>query len=176
MNDRTALLMIRYKSADGTWKRAWPARAANGRLRNGVAIIDGEPTPVDQYQYQVRYYEDRVTKFKPVGTNAAEADNQRATIEKQVSIKAAAPEANMEVVEGPVRRTLKETAADYIAQKEDSHLFEAAGQARLVTREFMDVVRRKYVDEVTTNDILKFHRALRKRGCADRTLPTSTNG
>src|ERR1035441_6367020 len=159
MDNRSTLLMIRYKAEDGSWKRAHPARAANGRLRNGTAMIGVVPTPVEQFCYQVRHYEDRKTKWTTVGTNAADAEAQRLTVQQQVSIRAAAPEANMVVVEGPVRRTLKETAAEYIKMKEDSRHLEAAAQAKLVTKAFMEVVRKTYVDEIKPTDFSKFHQA-----------------
>jgi hypothetical protein len=131
MDDRSTLLMIRYKAGDGNWKRAYPACAGNSRLKNGVAINEGIPTPVNEFCYQVRYYENRKTRSTTVGTNAAEAENQRLTIQQKVSIRAAAPEANLVVVEGPVRKTLKATAAEYIKMKEDSRHLEAAAQAKL---------------------------------------------
>jgi integrase len=48
---------------------------------------------------------------------------------------------------------------------------EAADQARLVNEEFRKLLNRKtYVDEITRDDIFRFHTALRKRGCSDRTV------
>jgi site-specific recombinase XerD len=48
---------------------------------------------------------------------------------------------------------------------------EAADLARLVTEEFRRLLNRKtYVDEITRDDIFRFHAALRKRGCQDRTV------
>ena len=170
VDDRSALLMIRYKAEDGSWRRAYPARAANGRLKTGMALVDGEQMLVSQYYYQVRHYEDRKTKWTTVGTNAADAEAQRLTIQQQVSIRAAAPEANMVVVEGPVRRTLKETAAEYIKMKEDSRHLEAAAQAKLVTKAFMEVIKKTFVDEIKPTDFSKFHQALWKQGMADRTV------
>jgi integrase len=170
MDDRSTLLMIRYKAEDGSWKRAHPARAANGRLRNGTAMIGGVPTPVEQFCYQVRHYEDRKTKWTTVGANAADAEAQRLTIQQQVSIRAAAPEANMVVVEGPQRRTLKETAAEFVRMKEESHRLESAMKARMVAEEFIQVVKKTYVDEIKPTDFAKFHSALFKRGLSDRTV------
>ena len=170
MDNRSTLLMIRYKAEDGTWKRAPPARAANGRLRNGVAVIEGKPTQVTQYCYQVRHYVNRKTKWTTVGANAADAENQRLTIQQQVSIRAAAPEANLVVVDGPVRRSLKDTAAEYIKMKKDSHHMEAAAQATLVTKEFIEVVRKTFVDEIKSTDFSKFHQALWTRKLSDRTV------
>jgi integrase len=170
MDDRSTLLMIRYKAENGSWKRAHPARAANGRLKNGMALIEGKQTLVGQYCYQVRHYEDRKTKWTSVGKGAADAEAQRLTIQQRVSIRAAATEANMEVIESPAPRTLKETAAEYIKMKEDSRHLEAAAQARLVTKAFLQVVKKTYVNEIKPTDFSKFHQALWRQGMADRTV------
>ena len=170
MDDRSTLLMIRYKAEDGFWKRAHPARAGNGRLRNGVVMIGGKPTPVEQFCYQVRHYVDRKTVWTTVGVKASDAEAQRLTIGKQIKIRADAPVANMVVVEGPERRTLRKTAAEYIKMKEDSHHMEAAAQARHVTREFMDTIKKIYVDEIKPTDFSRFHSALFKRGLKARTV------
>lgn len=146
------------------------ATAGNGRVRQGYAMIDGQPVQVAEYNYQVRTYEDRQAKYTPVGKKAADADAKRAVIEKQASIKAEAPAANLTVVEAPERKTLSGTAALYIKQKEDAQLSEAAAQARNVSEEFLKHTKKRRVDEITTEDITRFHTVLRRRGCEDRTV------
>jgi hypothetical protein len=39
-------------------------------------------------------------------------------------------------------------------------LTEAAEQARLVTKQFMEIVKRRYIDEIKIDDILKYHTSL----------------
>jgi integrase len=47
---------------------------------------------------------------------------------------------------------------------------EAAAQARLVLDEFVPLCSVIYVRGITRDDVLRFHTALRKRGCKDRTV------
>jgi len=49
-------------------------------------------------------------------------------------------------------------------------------QARLVGDEFLLVSRKTFVDEVTKDDVYRFHKALRERGAAPRTIRISTRG
>jgi hypothetical protein len=42
MNTRTVTLIVRYKAADGTWKRGTAVRGANGRIRPGY-LRDANP-------------------------------------------------------------------------------------------------------------------------------------
>ena len=170
MDTRTATLLIRYKATGGTWKRALAARAGNGRIRSGFALVGGVPLKVELYQYQVRFYEGRQPKYESVGRNASDAETKCRVIQTRTTIKAHAPKANMTVVEGPVRKTLSATAAAYIKLKADSNATEAEQQARNVTAEFLQNTRKRFVDELTTADITRFHESLRRRGCGDRTV------
>ena len=168
MASRKATLMIRFK-ADG-WRRAPAARGANGRIKPGYALIGGEAVKVADYQYQVRYYRNRDVKYQPAGTDAHKAETLRRRIELQESVKADADRVGVKVEVDQARKTLAATASAYIKDAQDRHANEAAAQSRSVTAEFIRATGRTYVDEVTRNDVLRFHAALRKRGCSDRTL------
>lgn len=169
METRKATLMIRYKAADG-WKRAQAASGANGRIRPGYALIDGKAVQVTDYQYQVRYIKDRQPKYTPAGKDANKAETLRRRIEKQTTAKAIAEDAGLKVEGEETRKTLAETATEYIKDAEARNANEAAAQARNVTAEFIRETGKTYLDEIMRSDILKFHSALRKRGCEDRTV------
>ncbi len=65
---------------------------------------------------------------------------------------------------------MRRAAGLYIQDATNRNANEAAEQARLVTKEFMEVSRKTFVDELTRDDIFRFHRALRDRGSSDRTV------
>jgi integrase len=133
-------------------------------------LINGAEAQVREFQYQVRYYENRKLHYRPAGKKAAAADAMRDRIEKQHSVKSAAEAVGVKVeVEGD-RRTLSGSAAAYIRDAQKRGAAEAAEQARLVTAEFTRVVRKTYLDEITREDVFRFHEALRKRGCEARTV------
>ena len=166
--------MIRYKAADG-WKRAQAVQGANGRIRPGHALINGDAVKVSEYVYQIRYYENREVKFRPAGKDANKAETLRRRIEHQESVKAEAVRAGVKVQVDESRKTLAGTAAEYIKDAQQRNANEAAAQARSVTAEFIRETRKTYLDEVNRNDILKFHGALRKRGCEERTVANKHN-
>lgn len=169
MTERKATLMIRYKKAEG-WKRCPTVRGANGRIRPGFALIDGEPAKVDRYYYEVRYYEDRQVQYENAGKNVSEAETLRQRIEHQSTAKAIAESAGLKVEAQETRKTLRGTAEEYIKDALGRQATEAAAQAKNVTDEFIKVARKTFIDEVTRNDVLRFHEALRKRGCQERTV------
>ena len=81
-----------------------------------------------------------------------------------------ADNAGAKIVEEAKRTYLRRAASLYVQDAENRNDNEAAEQAELVTTEFMDVCRKTFVDEVAREDIFRFHKALRDRGCSDRTV------
>lgn len=148
-----------------------PVKGANGRVRPGYALVNGKPEQVKDYLYQIRYYDKRKLKYESAGRNAGDAETQRRRIELQSTVRADAIKVGLKVEGEQDRRTLRETAAAYIRDAEQRGALEAAAQARLVTAEFMRMAGKKtYLDEVSREDLFKFHAELRKRGCSDRTV------
>ena len=161
---------MRYKAADGSWKRAPAARAANGRIKTGFILKDGGPVEVNDYLYQVRYYEQRSLKYQTAGRNAAQAETVRRQIEQRTGAKATAKRAGLKILEESNRKTLTAAAAAYVKEAEQRGANEAALQARSVTGEFLRTIRKIYIDEIERDDFYRFHAALRRRGCSDRTI------
>ena len=152
---RKASLIIRFKASDGTWRRATAAHAANGRVKPGHALIDGKAKPVEEYQYQVRYYEHRRARYLPAGTSAAEAETVRRRVEQQTTVLADARKAGIKIDLDPERSSLAQSATRYIKDAECRGANEAAAQARQVSGEFLRLVKKMYVDEVTRDDVFR---------------------
>ncbi len=108
--------------------------------------------------------------YTPAGKNAADADAQRVRLEKESTAKVVAEDAGLQIVTEEERKTLKATAAAYIADAEGRGAMAAARMARSATKEFFALTKKTFVDEVRKEDFYRFHAALRKRGCVDRTL------
>lgn len=170
MATRTATLIIRFKTADGTWKRAPAASGANGRIRPGYALVKGKAERVNDFNYQVRFFEKRRLKYESAGKNAADAEALRRRIEQQTTVRAEALKVGVRVEAEQTRRTLVRSAASYIKDAEDRGASEAALQARSVSAEFLRMLKKTYVDEVEREDVFRFHKALEKRGCKERTV------
>lgn len=170
MANRTVTLIIRFRAADGTWKRASVPRGGNGRVKPKAALIAGKAVEVEDFTYLLRHYEGRKLKYTPAGTNAADADAQRARLAKKLDAKIVASDAGLRVEIEEERKALRTTAKAYIEDAEHRSANEAALQARSVSGEFMTVIGKTFVDEVVRQDFFRFHAALRKRGCGDRTI------
>lgn len=163
--------MIRYKSPDGKWRRSPAARGKNGRVRSGYAQVGQEQIAVtSSYTYDLRTHEGRVTKYIPAGAHAADAEAERQRLEKVAAAKAIVEDAGLRIEADPERRTLRNAMTSYLDDARARGALEALEQARLVAEEFQAVCTSGYVDEITREDIVRFHAALRKRGCSPRTV------
>jgi integrase len=170
MESKSVTLMVRFKDTDGKWKRRPAARGANGRVKPGHALVDGKAVAVKDGAYELRHFVDRQPVYLPAGKNAAAADVKRQQLEIKSSVKAQAKQAGIEVVEAPEGKSLKATAAAYIDNALKRGANEAAAQARLVTNEFLRLVKLTNVDEVTQDHIFQYHNWIRKNQCSDRTV------
>ena len=171
--ERSVIVTLRVK-VDGKWRRLPAAYGGNGRIRPGYAQVGAQQVEFASPAYELRLYEDRQAKYIPFKSGATEADAERKKLEKSPSktaAKSAAESAGGTFVDKDDRKTLAKTAAAYIRDAQQRGAMEAADQARLVNEEFRKMLNRKtYVDEITRDDIFRFHTALRKRGCSDRTV------
>jgi integrase len=171
--ERSVIVTLRVK-VDGKWRRLPAAYGGNGRIRPGYAQVGDDQVEFADPAYELRLYEDRQAKYIPFKSGATDADAERKKLEKSPSktaAKSAAESAGGTFVDKEDRQTLARTAAAYIRDAQQRGAMEAADQARLVNEEFRKLLNRKtYVDEITRDDIFRFHTALRKRGCSDRTV------
>ena len=173
MKERSVTVTLRVK-LDGKWRRLPAAYGGNGRIRPGYAQVGAQQVEFADPAYELRLYENRQAKYIPFKSGATDADAERKKLERSLSktaAKNAAESAGGTFVDKEDRQTLAKTAASYIRDAQQRGAMEAADQARLVNEEFRKLLNRKtYVDEITRDDIFRFHTALRKRGCSDRTV------
>ncbi len=171
--ERSVIVTLRVK-VDGKWRRLPAAYGGNGRIRPGYAQVGDQQVEFADPAYELRLYEERQAKYIPFKSGATDADAERKKLVKSPSktaAKNAAESAGGTFVDKEDRQTLAKTAAAYIRDAQQRGAMEAADQARLVNEEFRKLLNRKtYVDEITRDDIFRFHIALRKRGCSDRTV------
>jgi len=143
----------------------------NGRIRPGWVMAGGDPKYYEQGRYELRLFEGSKLVYVPAGENASEALAARERMEDKLTAKASAKAAGMLLPpEDPGRVSLAAKAREFIRDAEQRGAMVAADVNRLVTTEFLRIVKKTYGDEIRREDLFDFHAALRKRGCADRTI------
>ena len=167
--NRKVTLVRNCKTPDG-WRRYPAAYGKNGRIKPDTVTVNGKQVEYPEGVYQLRSYEGSRMVYKSVGANAQDAV---AAQQREISLLAArehATAARAKIVEEPGRKYLRRALEDYLQDRENKGALEAKEHADRVGREFLTVSGRTFVDELTTDDVYKFHRELRKSGKAPRTI------
>lgn len=152
------------------WRRFPVLFGRNNRIRHTFVIDQGKEVSYPEGRYQVLVYEGSRPVYKNVGDNAADALAARDREAHLLAAKFSAAHAGAKIVDEKKRQYLRRAAELYILDAENRNAKEAAEQSERVTSEFIDVCRKTFVDEVTREDIFRFHKALRERDCSDRTV------
>ena len=157
------------KTAKG-WRRLPVTVGANNRIKHGYVLLNGLSTYCPEGRYEIRTYVDRKAVYKPAGTNAADAMAARDREANLTAAKGFAEAAGVKVAEEPGRKYLRKASLAFEDDAKQRGALESAEVNRHVTAEFIAVTGRTYVDEITRDDVFRFHKALRARGCSERTV------
>jgi integrase len=158
------------KTAEG-WRRYPAAIGPKGKVKPGIVLVAGKEVHYPNGRYQLRSYEGSRMVYKDVGLHAADAvvaQKRKTNLLKlrDVSVKAGVkpPE------EASDRINLQAAYERFVQAAEDRGSVVAAQHYRSGLREFLDVCKKTYADELVPEDMLIYLRALRKRGLHDRTM------
>lgn len=171
VRERAVTVMARVK-VNGKWRRYEVLyNPTNGSIRSGVVLIEGSERAFASCPYELRYYLGGKKKYKSVGFDATEAENQRILLSNELAMKEMGKSTGIVVLPPSSKRiTLVESANDYIEDRELQNKNEAAQDGRRVSTAFIKVCRLTYLDQVDRKSILRFDKALRDCGRADRTV------
>ena len=169
MPNKKVSLQMYVKTAEG-WRRFPAAYAKNGRVRPKYALVDGVPMHFLEGHYEIKYYEGRKTVQRNVGEDAQAAEQARDREAELLAVRHTAGAIGVKVVEEAGRMNLESQAAKFVQAAGDRGSNEAAEVYRTTLDEFLETTGKIYADELDGEDVLKFQRALRKRGMSDRTI------
>ena len=149
--------------AEGSRWRRFPA-----------TIVNGKAIPDERYpggRFELTHYENRKRVYTPIAAVAAKIGMKLSPTDGRDAVHALRHmERSIKRVPAERKHILIKAAADYVQNCKDRNAHEAADQARLVLDEFVPLVNATYTKAIEQRHILAFHAALRKRGCADRTI------
>jgi integrase len=170
MANRKVILVRRCKTPDG-WQRYSVVIGENGRVKPGFVKVAGQEIEYPVGYYEIRKYVGKKLVYLNAGENAADALQE---LQKETHLVAAkhllAEVPGVQLVEEPGRLPLAKQLRRFLGATFDRGSTVAADVYRLGCEEFLRVIGKTFVDQVTAEDILIFQKALRKRGIADRTI------
>lgn len=167
-NVKVALLR-RCKTSEG-WRFFPVAMSANGRLKTNTVIVDGAEVAYSDGYYALRQYQGKKLVWTRIEGGPSEALAALSLARKRSSAKVAAADAGIQVVEETGRVTLSKAALLFEDDARQQGHLEAADLNKSITADFLVATGLTYVDEVSRDSVLKFHKYLRSKGNGSRTL------
>lgn len=162
-------VLVRLCKTPGGWRRYPAVVAANGRVKAGYVMVDGEQR---QYpgRYQIRTYKGSRMVYQDVGDHAGDAKEAWVKATNLLAAKESAALAGAKVEEETGRDRIQRKTKEFIKDAEERGALVAADVNRLAMEQFTEATGKTWVDEIRREDILRFHRWLRDRGNSERTV------
>ena len=164
------VVLVRLCKTEEGWRRYPAVIGKNGRVKPGFVRVGEEEREFREGRYQLRTYEGSRMVYRDAGEQAGAAMTARLQTEHLLVAKAAASEAGVKIVEAPGRLSLARELNHFVQAAEDRGSTVAADVYRLASEEFLKITGRVFADEIVPDDLLRYQRALRTRGCSQRTI------
>jgi integrase len=156
---KTVTLMIRAK-INGKVIRTKAVYGGSGRVKPGLVVHGDKEIQLADVRYDLRYYETGKPKYKPVGNNASDAEEQRRAFSSLLTAKAVAQAAGLKVETQPERKTVKQAAFDYVARRSVDLPKKHLRRIKYTQTLFLESCKKIYTSDITQDDIAGFHKHL----------------
>jgi integrase len=170
MANKKVVLVRKCKTPDG-WRRYPAVIGANGRLKPDAVLVGDVEVKYPVGHYELRsYVGSKLVYTRVKGDTPADALNALKNAVKRAHAVAAAGEANVPIVVDDNRVLLKDAQKKFIAAAEARGAMEAAEVYKRTLDDFFLRCTKLYADQLSHDDVVEFHRAMRKHGLSDRTV------
>ncbi len=163
--------LVRYCKTPLGWRRYPAVIGKNGRVKPGFVTVQGTTVEYPIGRYEIRKFVGKKLVYLNAGEHAVDALQ---ALHKETQLMAArdilADVEGVKLVEEQGRLQLGRQLRNFLEATTDRGSVVAADVYRLGCEEFLRIIGKTYLDQVTPEDILNFQKALRKRGIADRTI------
>jgi integrase len=170
MANKRVTLVRKCKTADG-WRYYPAVMSANGKVKPDTVLVDGAEKKYEVGHYELRsYVGSKLVYTRLKDMNATDALSALKNAQKTANALAIAGDAGVRVVADPKRVMLTDAATNFVTAALNRKSTEAAEIYQRTLDEFLAGCKKLYADELTHEDVLKFHGQMRGRGLADRTV------
>jgi integrase len=170
MANKRVSLVRKCKTEDGSWKRFPVAMSSNGRVKPDTVMANGAEQVYEVGHYELRSYSGSKLVWTRLTGGASDALAALKVAQKRATAVAMAGDAGVKVVPDPKRVALRDAASKFSLAAFNRGAKEASEIYARALNEFLAGCNKTYADELTHEDILKFHGQMRNRGLSDRTV------
>jgi integrase/recombinase XerD len=181
-----ATLVMYGKVPDLGWRRGLPLYAKNGLPKPGVMSVGGREVSATNLAFQIRTYENRQAVYVTVGSDYKKATSLLQRVRETREYEALQSSLGIDIPKTPEqlaadeaeriaeiersRKTLKQYADEFLSTKKG--LSRHSNALYRVIPEFIKFSGRKYLEDVTGQDVNDWYTSLKDAGYATRTCQT----
>lgn len=169
MANKKVALVRKCRTPDG-WRYYPVAMAANGKVKPDMVLVSGVEVAYPVGHYELRSYAGSKLVYTRVSGNTSDALAALKQAQKTANAVAMAGDAGVEVVVDPMRIPLRDASPRFVQAAKDRGAKEAAEIYKRTLDEFLVGCNKTYADELTHDDVLKFHGQMKNRKLSDRTV------
>lgn len=169
MANKVVALVRKCKTPQG-WLRYPVAMSANGKVKPDTVVIQGFEKTYPIGHYELRSYSGSKLVYTRVDGTATDALAALKLAQKKATAIAIAGDAGVRVVADPTRIMIADAVPKFVQAAVDRQSPEAAEIYQRTLDDFLTTCTKTYADELTHDDVTKFHGEMRKRGLSDRTV------
>jgi integrase len=170
MANKKVGLVRKCKVPDDGWRYYPAVMSANGKVKpNSVLVGDVEMAyPIGHYA--LRSYNGPKLEYTRIDGGATEALAALKLAQKRANAVAMAAEVGVQVVQDSTRTALRDSYPRFVQAARDRGSSEAAEAYERALEEFLAGCTKTYADELTREDVTRFHVQMKARGLSARTV------
>jgi integrase len=142
----------------------------NGKVKPDAVMVAGVQMTYPTGHYELGSYEGKKRVWTRLEGNATDALAKLQNASKRANGVAVAEAAGVKVVKDPKRMYLKDAAKAFVQAALDRKAIEAAEIYERTLDDFLSGCRKIYADELTHDDVTRFHGQMWGRELSDRTV------
>lgn len=169
MANKVTKAYVRIKTPAG-WKRYPAVIASNGRVKSGLAVVNGEEQSFEHGIYELRYFVGSKTKWIRVNGGAQDASRELKLANAQAEARVSANKTGVKLASDQSRKYITETVKAFVQAASERGSDEASETYERAMSSFTRSCRKTFVDELDNKDVSRWLGEMRKDGYSDRTI------
>jgi integrase len=170
MANKKVALVRKCKVPEEGWRYYPAVMSANGKVKPNTVMVGDVELAYPIGHYALRAYSGSKLVYTRVKGGATEALAALKLAQKRANAVVMASDAGVQIVEDSIRTRLRDSYPRFVQAARDRGSIEAAETYERALEEFLGGCPKTYADELTREDVTRFHVQMKARGLSARTV------
>jgi hypothetical protein len=170
MANKKVSLVRRCKVPDEGWRYYPAVVSANGKVKPNTVLVGDAEVAYPVGYYALRAYNGPKLVYTRIKGGATEALAALKLAQRKANALAIVGDAGVQVVKDSIRTRLRDSYPRFVQAARDRGSDEAAEAYERALEEFLTGCPNIYADELTREDVTRFHVQIKARGLSARTV------